>query len=727
MRILKKSLACLLVAIMAATAMFGCLVSADTITGSIYASAPDAYAGDTSITVPVSIYPDANVYITRIKVTSTLGTIASATVEGENVKPLDATADVNLDAGIIIIEASTDAGYAYAGVNLVFENAEGFAAGDYSVTLENITTIEGSDWDENGVEYACYGTEFTLEARAGVEGNPHAVVDSEARMDNNFPLVEGTTYFTLPAVTGKTFYISSLEYPFTVNYNGETYTSENNEVTITPMADGVLSFTVAGTAEDWVHVALMNPPIVGTSKLYDEIDAEGDYTAAVTENMTITNPMGMANPDGYYYNYTAPAAGTVTVTMKQNAGWSYVVNIPAKNIYGDEYNCVFNSVNTASVEVAEGDVLEIRVSPVDENGYPAFGSVAWNLDFAEAVTGPVVDDAITFRDINVGIGACLEMRFRITKSTIDMSKYDSVDFVVIPTKYDSTQENAFNEIVLDPIVLTNEETTNYNVYWYKDVAMPELGLNIQAYVRCYKDGEIVATSEVKNIVPATHLIEETYNTTSNQAMKTVIADLLNMGAKAQVYFGANNPNSKLYSDVYDAEGNVIAANLVNVDIDQADASTSYDELVNVEETVWGENNPLDSATYRMAVSLVASKAPTITYRIYRGTQLDATKIKLTINYTSNDGSSTPIVVTGNDMYAVGTSLYYDCAALAYYDSNVTVTTKFEYDGAEVWTNTYSVASGVSANLGTTNANLLELVVAIAKFGTSARAYTGHGA
>ena len=389
MRILKKSLACLLVAIIAATAMFGCLVSADTLTGSIYASAPDAYAGDTSITVPVSIFPDANVYITRIKVTSTLGKIASATVVGENVKPLEAT-DTNFEDGIILIEASTEAGYGYAALDLVFKNDAGFAAGDYSVTLENITNIEGSDWNETGVKYTVTGTEFTLEARAGVEGNPHAVVDSEGRMDNNFPLVEGTTYFTLPAVTGKTFYISSLEYAFTVNYNGETYTSENNEVTITPMADGVLSFTVAGTAEDWVHVALMNPPVAGTSKLYAEIDAEGDYTATVTENMFMTNPMGMPVPDGYFYTYTAPAAGTVTVTMKQEAGWSYVVNVPAKNIYGDEYNCVFNPVNTTSVEVAEGDVLEIRVSPVDENGFTIFGSVDWNLDFAEAAVEPEI-------------------------------------------------------------------------------------------------------------------------------------------------------------------------------------------------------------------------------------------------------------------------------------------------------------------------------------------------
>jgi len=217
----------------------------------------------------------------------------------------------------------------------------------------------------------------------------------------------------------------------------------------------------------------------------------------------------------------------------------------------------------------------------------------------EPVTGPVVDENITIRDVNVSIGACLEMRFRVTKSTIS-SDYASVDFVVIPTKYDTTNTNAFNEVVVDPIVLTNEPTSSYNVYWYKDVAMSELGLNIQYYVRCYDaKGNMVATSEIFNIVPSESLVA-TYTSTSNAKMKTVIADLLNMGTYAQIYFGNNNVNS-------DLKATVDAGEFVNIGIDQADASTSYGELANVNNTTWSESNPLDASVYRMAIILLLLK------------------------------------------------------------------------------------------------------------------------
>lgn len=392
-------------------------------------------------------------------------------------------------------------------------------------------------------------------------------------------------------------------------------------------------------------------------------------------------------------------------------------------------------------EPEEPEVCEhVAGDPVEENRVEATPGVAGSYDSVVYCTlcneelsrtpveipalAPATDSNITFRDSTLIIGACLELRIRVTKNTIDSSKYSSFDFVVVPTKYDTTQGNEYNEITPDPIVLTNEPTNNYNVYWYKDVAMYELGLDLQYYVRCYNaDGKMIATSEVQTFNPSESLLA-TYNaaTSDMKDLKTVIADLLNMGTYAQKFFGTSYSSSHLNAAVKEGK-------LVNIGIDQADASTSYNELVPVNETTWGAENPLDPSVNRMAISLLASKAPTISYRIYKGTSLDKDKMALNISYTSNNGQKEDFTVTGNDMYVVGTSLYYDCAQLAYYDSNVTVTTTFTYDGKEVWTNIYSVDTGVKANMESTSSTkeLLDLLDAIAKFGCSARVYTKYGA
>lgn len=335
----------------------------------------------------------------------------------------------------------------------------------------------------------------------------------------------------------------------------------------------------------------------------------------------------------------------------------------------------------------------------------------------------VVDETIAFKDFKVSIGACLEMKIRVTKNTIDKEKYKYYDLVVVPTKYDRTSGNAYNEIVLEPIVLADDPTENYSVYKYTDIAMYELGLTMDVYVRCYDANDrIIATSKVETVSAEQKLMEEYVKTNATEKLKNVVADLLNMGAKAQIFFGYRNKSSKLYADLIDPNKNI----LVNKGINESDLTESYGELSDEISADWNPESSITSDTNRLKTSLSADKAPIPTFEIYKGTSLNRSDIKLRVVYTSNKGTEYDFEVSGENLRVSGTKLIYNCDVLAYYDTNVNVSVTFTYAGTRVWTQQYSVETGVKGNLGSSDANLVGLVDAIAKFGVSARRYTGYG-
>jgi hypothetical protein len=336
---------------------------------------------------------------------------------------------------------------------------------------------------------------------------------------------------------------------------------------------------------------------------------------------------------------------------------------------------------------------------------------------------PVHDTSIRINDVVATIGSAIDLRYRVTKSTV--SSYDHYDLVITPKKYDKTAANLYNVIDGAPVVLTlDRSTASYDIFYYRNTFIHELGLRITAKVNCYDSSDnLVAYSDETTIVPA-QMLTDTYNSSSD-SVKTVVVDLLNMCAAVQTQFAANAPTSDLATTVN-------SGNLANKGVSQTYATASYGSLNTTNTTTWNPSTNLDQTNNRLATNIVVGKAPNIQYVVYKGTSLDREDLELNISYTSNnstvgDAGAISYTISGSDWGTSGTKLTYNIEDLAYYDGNVTVTATLTYKGVLAWTNQFSVESGINANLTNpgSSAALLDTMNALAIFGKSARVYTGR--
>jgi len=214
------------------------------------------------------------------------------------------------------------------------------AGGETTVAGGEDTTVAG------GEDTTVAGGEDTTVApgpELGSEENP-----IEVMFTMNDEYTEGTATVTVPA--GATYYFQSYGIGgmnLTINDGTPTPLSGN------PRMPVVFSITNEGEAEAEYALAVSYP--VGSMSNPAQL-VIGENTAAIEAG----------NTQGYYFTYTAEAAGTLTLTISSEAGWTYVVNNMTSYVYGD-IQCSDSDpvVNPAVVTVAAGDVIEIIVNTYD--------------------------------------------------------------------------------------------------------------------------------------------------------------------------------------------------------------------------------------------------------------------------------------------------------------------------------------------------------------------------
>lgn len=70
--------------------------------------------------------------------------------------------------------------------------------------------------------------------------------------------------------------------------------------------------------------------------------------------------------EGLYYSWTATADGTLTIAMPEDEDWFYCINNMTNYMYGDnQWSDSDPVVATATVEVAEGDVIQLIINSYD--------------------------------------------------------------------------------------------------------------------------------------------------------------------------------------------------------------------------------------------------------------------------------------------------------------------------------------------------------------------------
>ncbi len=256
-----------------------------------------------------------------------------------------------------------------------------FPEENWSYVIENLTagqamTQQSSSTDEMVYNPAQVSVLKGDQIRICVKSTANVAITADAAavlgtQENPYHVTVGTP-FSVRIPGGGKVYLSGRAYGAVMtvknagsaklSVNGTDYTPKNGAISVDlPYPDK------AGGAASPMQFVLTNTS--GSVNIF-EVDfsvpmgdsqnpaalAMGSNTASVKEN----------DQDGYIYSWTAPADGTLTLTMPKNVGWWYVVHNMTTYQYGDICFSDDSPVkNPVSITVKQGDVLQISVSTYD--------------------------------------------------------------------------------------------------------------------------------------------------------------------------------------------------------------------------------------------------------------------------------------------------------------------------------------------------------------------------
>lgn len=240
---------------------------------------------------------------------------------------------------------------------------------------------------------------------------------------------------------------------------------------------------------------------------------------------------------------------------------------------------------------------------------------------------------------------------------------------------------------------------------YRGIAACEMGDTVRATLYSIKDG-VLYTSPLDEYSVKTYAYNRLANST-DAAFKTLLVDMLNYGAAAQVYFG------------YDTD------NLVNRDLTDeqkalATAEANAESIERTESTVEGAIASIDGR------SVVFNSNVELKYYIRFTEGTDVSALKLVLTYTTVAGVEKYIEISGSDFVYVEAYRAYSakCVDIAAADMSCEVYATV-YDGITPVSNTevYSIESYVANRLAaSTDESFKILISEMYKYSESARKY-----
>lgn len=168
-------------------------------------------------------------------------------------------------------------------------------------------------------------------------------------------------------------------------HNGVDYTPENGEISFVIVASGrmpaVFAISNTGTENGAYEVGFTYP--IGHSQNPDQL---------LLGTNTLTQETGATD---YYYTFTAPKAGTITLTFDSAAQWLYAVDNLTQGVYGDtQWSDSDPQVAETTITVKAKDVIQVRVNTYDAANMfetPA-GTVVFTVKY---VSGPTRITSLT--------------------------------------------------------------------------------------------------------------------------------------------------------------------------------------------------------------------------------------------------------------------------------------------------------------------------------------------
>ncbi|MBR6509954.1 MAG: hypothetical protein IKT38_05045 [Clostridia bacterium] len=334
--------------------------------------------------------------------------------------------------------------------------------------------------------------------------------------------------------------------------------------------------------------------------------------------------------------------------------------------------------------------------------------------------GPVVDSNLVFYRTSLAYGnSSLEFNFRIATTVLDL--YNNVEVVIVPQKYDMTTLNLVEnpaEIVIAKADLA-AAGSKYKQYTYTDIQLYELGLNIDYMLRAYDaNGELVAVSETFKTSIAKLLADNAADQTKSAAYRTLCVDTLVVCDEVM----KNVAKSYEDSDLADA----VAAGSVLDGVDTSIATQTIEECNTVNEFVSYDPEFLqETSTHQIRSSVAIGKVPYINFRVKdQKNAFDLNKLEVNVKYTSKDSAGEHPYNKTFSGSALTDGTFINCTfdEVGFHDSDKDILFTVSYDGEKKCEWTYSIETYLDGLKDSTNTGAQ--MTALIKLGQSFRTYQG---
>ncbi len=251
-----------------------------------------------------------------------------------------------------------------------------------AIEVEMFDVVEVQIKDNGtGTETVDIAWNVAVEEPLGTAGNPYDIESFE-------------TTVTIPAYTAVYFeapyeYLAYAEAVYFEGTNTYVFVGNPYRGVVTPAEDGELVGFVDNLYYNY------NGPIFGimnNGAVEEECTITFDIPAGVYINPEVIEDEAehtFVEDDGFYfYTWTAPADGIVTLSAESTSSWMFSVDNVTSGYYGSYYNSEEGGKEV--IEVAAGDELLIYVSAFNSDWETVPGTVTTIVDFTESV-GTVLD------------------------------------------------------------------------------------------------------------------------------------------------------------------------------------------------------------------------------------------------------------------------------------------------------------------------------------------------
>ena len=338
------------------------------------------------------------------------------------------------------------------------------------------------------------------------------------------------TYFVTYGMPGQYSFSVTGEGDFSVTIDGEEIAAvegvATKEITLT-RGDG---FNFAIDAGEGYYIEFL--PVETTPPVGADFENAAILVEGANEATTLLSRMGEGM---YYYKWTAPSDGVLTLSFN-----SYAPNAVFANV--EVQYPVFSGLTefddgTMEIDVTEGTEYGLIVLVVTDDRSTSEFSI--QADFEETPTGPIVDEDLKFQTIGVSFQDYVGIQCILNKNATAIKDKGYDNFYVVATQDVWNSDGTFTEKDADMAVV------DYGTRMKFDIQIVSWAMTETVHVTLYaeKDGVVYVGEQFTTSVEELALEKIASYELSNDSVRcTAFVDMLNFGAAVQTSYSHNAEN-----------------------------------------------------------------------------------------------------------------------------------------------------------------------------------------